>query len=116
MPAAASRMAVAAVDGAAYLFGGRIEPDGRDKATTLRYDPVADAWQSLADMRGAGNNVSATTADREIWILGDWRMAELRGGHGRHTGPVALGVLVHSAHSCNRSATRMHWFRRARPF
>ena len=71
MPAGASRVAVAAVDGAAYLFGGRLEPDGGDLATTLRYDPAADAWQSLADMPGAGSNISATRADREIWILGE---------------------------------------------
>lgn len=71
MPAAASRIAVVAVDGAAYLFGGRLEPGGGDLASTLRYDPVADAWQSLADMPGAASNISATTADRQVWVLGE---------------------------------------------
>jgi N-acetylneuraminic acid mutarotase len=71
MPMGASRGAVAAVDGAAYVFGGRLEPDGGDLATALRYDPPADAWQSLADMPGAGSNISATAADREIWVLGE---------------------------------------------
>ena len=71
MPAAAGWMAVAAVDGAAYLFGGRLEPDGGDLATALRYDPAADAWQSVADMPGASSNISATTAGREIWVLGE---------------------------------------------
>lgn len=71
MPISASHVAVTTVDGAAYLFGGRLEPDGGDLATTMRYDPVADAWESLADMPGPGGNISATTADREIWVLGE---------------------------------------------
>ena len=71
MPTAVSRIAVVAVDGAAYLFGGRLEPDGGDLAATLRYDPVADAWQSLADMPGAASNISATTAGRQVWVLGE---------------------------------------------
>lgn len=71
MPIAGSRIAVAAADGAAYLFGGRAEPDGGGLVATMRYDPVADSWQTLANMPGVGTGVSATVVGRQVWILGE---------------------------------------------
>lgn len=69
LPTPRGGLAVAALDGHLYAFGGE-EADGTVSARVERYDPRRDAWQTLPPMPHAAHGLGAVAVGDAIVIVG----------------------------------------------
>ena len=69
-------------DGKLYVFGGTAPSAGDDhdaaSRTCERYDPVADAWESLPDLPTARSGAAAAVLGGKLWVAGGSDGTELK--------------------------------------
>ena len=84
LPEARGAMAVAALDGRIYVFGGAIGP--RDSPSTFIYDPATDRWSQGAPMPTSREHVAAVAVGSTIYVAGGrpyWDGQSIGGGNVR---------------------------------
>lgn len=72
MPTARSAMAIGAIDGKLYVVGGNngVPFTPTIYATLERYDPVANAWTTMAPMPTARSHVDGAVIDGKLYVVG----------------------------------------------